>query len=131
MASFSQLLFAHQISWCIAFGLIYTSILYLYARLFPSTWLDRSVRPLQAFTVLWTTMGVLVRVFQCTPIRYFWDPAVKGHCIKQNAFYAASGAMTMSMVTTLFFLPVSLIWKLQLSVVRKWSLSLVFAVGGL
>lgn len=103
----------------------------LYVRLFPNTWMRKTCYSFGIFNVLNLGAGGIALIFQCTPIRFFWDKSVAGgHCVRQYEFYVAGGAITMISVVIAFFLPIPIIWGLKITTSKKWALVVAFSVGG-
>jgi hypothetical protein len=67
------------------------SILSLYWRLFPTVFMRRGCIILAMLTVMWWTAGVLVDIFQCSPVSKAFNPAMTPDgCIDQDAFCMGS-----------------------------------------
>lgn len=69
--------------------------------------------------------------FQCYPVQMFWEHDLGGHCIDQNAFYLASAIINVFGDVAVLSLPLPIIWGLQASRSKKWSLSFLFLLGAL
>lgn len=65
----------------------------------------------------------------CTPIQYNWDITTKGSCGNVLAIELFSGAFNMAIDIWVVFLPLPIIWKLQLTSQRKWALIAAFSLG--
>lgn len=124
----------HQFTWWIAYNLIIITILILYIRIFPKTWLRNTSIWTGVLITVWSVINILVIIFQCTPVRYFWDRSVAGgHCIRANQYYAAAAAISMIMIIIIavFCLPLPILFNLQITKGRKVGLATAFAVGAL
>ena len=116
--------------WTLTLPLICLSILLLYIRLFPVTWLNKGSYIAAGLTIAWFVAQECALIFQCTPVRSFWDRKLPGgHCIVQNKYYAASCSISMINIIGVFLLPLPIIWKLHISASKKWSLMLAFCIG--
>ena len=84
-------------------------------------------------TVLWLVINIFVLTFQCTPVEYFWNRTRKGggHCIHANEYYAISCGVSMVMLIFVFFIPIPIVRKLQITRSKKWGLGVAFGVGAL
>lgn len=123
---------AHQFTWWIAYNLIIITILILYFRIFPKTWLHNTSIWTGVLITVWSVINSFIIIFQCTPVRYFWDRSVPGgHCIRANQYYAAAAAISMIMIIVVFCLPLPILFKLKISKGRKVGLATAFAVGAL
>lgn len=67
------------------------SILSLYWRLFPTRFMKRGCIVLAILTAMWWIAGVLVDIFQCSPVtKAFKVPLTPDGCIDQNAYCLGS-----------------------------------------
>lgn len=87
------------------------SILSLYWRLFPTVFMKRGCVILAVFTVMWWIAGVLVDIFQCSPVSKAFDPAMTpGGCISQNAWCMGSKQLPYT-ISTLLGVKLCLLWS--------------------
>ena len=88
---------------------------------------------LMVFISLWATSAVLVNIFQCLPVQYFYDKTIKGgHCIEgQTQFFETMGALSLIEDVAIMILPMPIIWKLQMDLRRKLALTIVLSMGSL
>ena len=113
-------------------GLIILAILLFYIRVFPNRWMRLSVYGLTALTIAWTFATVIVVIFQCAPVQYFWNRGIAGgHCVDAYDFHVAMGVLSTVVLVTVLILPVPIIWKLQVSSTRRLGLAFVFTIGAL
>lgn len=111
-------------------GLIILAILLFYVRVFPNKWMRLSVYALTAFVIAWTLAMVIVVIFQCTPVQFFWNREIaRGHCINANDFYFAMAVVSTVVLVAVLFLPAPTIWKLQVSHTKRMGLAFVFTIG--
>ena len=119
-----------QLAWTASIGLIILAILLFYVRVFPNRWMRLSVYGLTAFTIAWVLAMMLVVIFQCNPVQFFWNREIAGgHCINANDFYFAMAVVSTVVLVTVLFLPVPIIWTLQISYTRRLGLAFVFTIG--
>lgn len=86
-----QLLYASQMVYPTAIMTAKLSILSLYWRLFPTRFMKRGCVVLTILTLMWWVAGVLVDIFQCSPISKAFNPAMSPEgCIDQNAYCMGS-----------------------------------------
>ena len=104
-------------------------ILMLYVRIFPLKSLHKACWIAGAFTLIWGVVNVIVLVVQCIPIPKFWAPTISGFCINQNTFYAVATVIATLNILVVFSIPIPILWKLQISTPRKWSLAAAFGIG--
>jgi len=76
---------------------------------------------------------LFVAIFSCTPIHGFWDlltmkPPPK--CINNKAFYIGLSVPNILADIVILCLPVTKVWKLQMSRRSKTAVSGMFLLGG-
>lgn len=109
------------------------SILCFYMRIFQHQTLFRAgVWAAIALIVLSTTIISILTIFQCRPITYFWNRDIKGGiCLDVNALAYANSAMSMVQDVIIVFLPIPVVWKMNLDSRKKIGIGIMFALGGL
>ncbi|KAF6227534.1 hypothetical protein HO173_012173 [Letharia columbiana] len=112
---------------------IKTSLILLYYRLFGVVRWFRSILAVMWLIVLaYFVADTLVAVFECSPIAYYWDKAIKGgSCIDQDAFYRWNGVANLLIDFSILVLPMMMVWRLNLDTRSKITLSGVFLLGTL
>lgn len=120
-----------QALYAIALGLIKTSMMVLYWRLFGSkSSLRIAVCVVGAIVWGWALSIVLEAFLLCTPFEFNWDPTLpNGKCADRNAAFVAAGVLNMATDFMVLSLPITYIWKLQLRTGQKVGLILVFGLG--
>lgn len=112
-----------MILYVITRGLIRTSIIVFYVRVFPPSF-NVKINRLVIFTGFLNVLlvlGFLVAiVFQCDPINYFWhqwdsQSSVQGRCLPLQSLFWAGSATGITFDLWLIVLPMPGIWKLDLS----------------
>ena len=128
--SHAQILLPFEAIYGIVMGLIKTSIMLFYLRVFGS---DSNFRKwvwiVMTITWMWVASEVMGTFLLCRPIAYNWDFTIKGVCGNRNAGFVAAGALNTTTDIMVLVLPIPLIWKLKLSRPRKLSLSIMFSFG--
>jgi hypothetical protein len=137
---FMQMFYLDQIFYKFTINLTKLSILTLYLRIFTQPWFVRTCWCCFAIVTIYAVASILVTVFQCTPINYFWDhhaPPATGssgslpspHCVSSTAFWLANAVYNISTdVIILVTLPF-MIWSLRLPRSQKFGLTFVFGLG--
>lgn len=99
---------------------------------FPPRWMRKAVRCVAAWTLAWTVSTFFVLAFQCSPVHFFWErETIVGICIDADTFYFISGLLSTITIVVVFLLPLPIIWKLQVSNLRKLGLAFSFTTGAL
>lgn len=84
------------------------------------------------FIILPSAAIILVTIFSCQPIAYFWDRDIpKGTCLDVSALAYANSAFAVAQDTTLIVLPIFMLWSLNMSRKKKAFIGLMFAVGSI
>ncbi|PTU23602.1 hypothetical protein P175DRAFT_0500166 [Aspergillus ochraceoroseus IBT 24754] len=84
------------------------------------------------FITLWAVAALLVNIFQCNPVQFYYDKSLHGHCMKgQTVFFITMGSIALVEDVVILALPVPVIWGLQIAVRQKIAVTLVFSLGGL
>ncbi|MCJ1272070.1 hypothetical protein MMC22_011977 [Lobaria immixta] len=127
---FAKSVLATEYFYTSAIAAVKISILLLYRRLFP----DRGFRIILwgfgAFILTYSTVQLLVTLFQCQPIRGAWDPFIKAKCIKLNLEFMIMGSLNVVTDVTTWCLPMPLLWSLKISIERRLQVMSMFLLGG-
>ncbi|KAF9253360.1 hypothetical protein LCP9604111_886 [Penicillium roqueforti] len=87
---------------------------------------------LVAFIATWALAALLTNTFQCTPVQYYYDKDLDGHCMPgQVQFFQAMGSIALVEDVIILCLPIPVFWRLQINRRQKIALILVFSLGGL
>ncbi|KAI1370295.1 hypothetical protein F4677DRAFT_457950 [Hypoxylon crocopeplum] len=78
---------------------------------------------------LWWIACIITICALCQPTAYNWDRTLNGTCGNIGVVYIFTAAWNMALDIWVVFLPLPLIWKLQLSACKKASLTASFALG--
>lgn len=79
--------------------------------------------------MLWVVGMNLTVIFQCTPIRKFWEPHVPGHCIDLWKFLLAQAIPNIFTDLVILLLPLPPLWNLQVPSSQKAALFGIFLLG--
>jgi hypothetical protein len=90
---------------------------------------------IDSFLVLNVMFYIALFLFQflsCRPLAHAWNPLVAGTCVKDKmVLHIVSASINTASDLIIVILPQPVIWRLELSIKRKWGLSAVFLLGGL
>ncbi|ATY58899.1 Extracellular membrane CFEM domain [Cordyceps militaris] len=132
METFGRYFYAQQILYLFLVTSIKMSLLFFYLSIFPG----RGVR-----AVLWLTMAVtavfgltfmLLSVFQCTPVRFYWLRYVQpldGHCTRINLLGWIHGGVSVAIDVWMIGIPLFQIRKLELHWKKKVGAAIMFLTG--
>ena len=126
-----QLYYVTQINYALTQNLAKFSILFLYLRIFP----DCNFRLATKLAIAWIFCRVfafeIALIFQCVPVAAVWDLTIKGKCINAQALLFAGAGFSIAEDIMLMLLPASEIKGLNLSLKKRISVTLLFALGSL
>lgn len=108
------------------------SILALYWRLFPTRFMKRSCVVLAVLTAMWCAAGVLVDIFQCTPVGVAFAVPITGedrHCISQTGYCLGMIIPNILIDVMILCLPTFEVSKLHLPRGQRFALASVFLLG--
>ncbi|KAH5282339.1 hypothetical protein HBI71_004250 [Parastagonospora nodorum] len=110
------------------------ALLFFFLRIFPKTWTRRLLWATVVFNVIYGIVFIIVGVFQCRPISYYWTQwddtsSTSGHCNNLNAIAWSNAIISIVIDIWMLALPLYEVYHLQLSWRRKICVSLMFLVG--
>ena len=80
---------------------------------------------------IYSVIGVLLVVFECSPVRKAWEPLLPGRCIDIIHVGVASGIVNIIYDVILLILPIPMVWRLQLAKKMKIAVICIFMTGSL
>lgn len=84
------------------------------------------------FILLPSAAIILVTIFSCQPVAYFWDRDIpNGTCLDVSALAYANSGFAVAQDATLILLPIFMLWGLNMSRKKKIFIGLMFAVGSI
>ena len=93
-------------------------------------WLRNTIYGIGVLTIAWLIAITLTVVFQCNPIRFFWNPKIAGgKCIQTNRFYFSAGITSTVAIIFVLFLPLPIILRLKTTNAKKLGLAASFILG--
>jgi len=108
------------------------SILLQYIRIFVPNHTSKTfylVLSFLACNVAFFIASLLITVFQCTPIERAYNPLVKGNCINWPLAIVLTAVFNLVSDLCILLMPLTWIWRLQMSKNRKIGLSGIFLIG--
>ncbi|KKY17289.1 putative pth11-like integral membrane protein [Diplodia seriata] len=113
-----------------AVGLVKISILLQYLRIFAIKKMQVACRIVLALNTMFTIETVIISIFDCSPIPYFWDKSIKGgHCVNFGAMWFSHASTNIAFDIILVILPMPVIKSLNLPRKQKIALMGIFALG--
>ena len=123
-----------MICYSISFPLTKISLLLLYRRVFQVASFQRIINYVAIAFGAFLIGQLVVVIFTCNPISYFWDQVIDptgGKCVDIRAFYYAVNIVNIVMDVILLILPISKIWQLQMPTRKKVAICGIFFLGSL
>lgn len=114
--------------------LVKLAIIGFYLRIFPMRETQRLLWGTFIFTIAWGIVFVIVGIFPCTPISYFWnqwDGLHKGKCMDINAILWSHASFSVALDLWMLAVPLWQLRSLQLHWKRKVGVAFMFSVGTL
>ena len=84
-----------------------------------------------AVVTSWWLSEAIAAVFMCIPINGFWDKTVDAQCMSLRSFDLSFAIINICLDFSILFLPVNMVWRLQIRNVHRIALTFVFLLGGL
>jgi hypothetical protein len=112
--------------------LLKLSILFFYIKVFTVTRAQRLLWGTVIFTLVWGVVYVIVAIFQCTPISYFWthwDGLHEGSCLNINAITSSNAGFSIALDFWSLGIPLWQLRLLKLHWKKKVGVALMFMVG--
>ncbi|KAH8726472.1 hypothetical protein GQ44DRAFT_163115 [Phaeosphaeriaceae sp. PMI808] len=113
-------------------ALLKLTLIFFYIRVFPAPNVQRLLWGTVVFVVLWGFSYVIVAIFQCQPIHYFWtkwDGMHKGTCLQINVITASNAAISIALDFWILGIPLWQLWGLKMHWKKKVGVAMMFCVG--
>lgn len=105
------------------------SLCLTYFRLFPSRTDKIFCYALGTFVTMYTVACLFLSLFQCRPIRSYWDTDVEQKCIDMRATLVAIATLNSFSDFLVYLWPAKPLWSLHLPVKQRLGLIFLFSVG--
>ena len=115
----------------VAVTLIKMSILLFYQRIFTTQQFRQRTNIVGALVIIWLLVNNLTSAFQCTPVRKAWEIEIPGHCFNPLSYITGVHTTNLVLDIVILSLPVSAVWRLQMSLAKRTSVIGIFLLGGL
>ncbi|KAH6665360.1 CFEM domain-containing protein, partial [Plectosphaerella plurivora] len=132
LTAFGRWFYIMQILYFSAIALLKLAILTFFLRIFQYTPIKIPIIMTIIFSALFGIIFVVIAIFLCSPISYFWtkwDEEHEGSCMNINAFAWANGAISISLDIWMLVLPLLQISSMNLKWQKKLGVALMFGVG--
>ena len=123
--------FASSLFYFPAMGMVKTSTLLLFGRIFQVAKFHRILWAVGLFISVYSIISVIVMIFACRPLKEAWDPTIKPDCIDLSKLVIVMGSMNVLTDLLLLCLPLPQLWKLQIPRGTKIQVIGIFSIGSL
>ncbi|CRK44462.1 hypothetical protein BN1723_006114 [Verticillium longisporum] len=126
---FFKLQMVTPVAYIWGFVTVKMSFAVLYLGLLPDL-LNRRIN--QGLLVVLMAEGIeesLVIMFHCVPVAKVWDHSLEGKCLDLKPFYYASFVVKFLTDIVLFVQPIPVIWRMQLSKMKRIGAILMLSIG--
>lgn len=121
---------AADILWAAANTSVRIAVLHFYMTIFRSNRAFLTVAYALYVLVVAFGVGIVISdVLTCRPLAKYWDPLQPGVCEDSLASLVALSSCNIIADLTIVFLPLPMVWGLQITTRRKIELSIIFALG--
>ncbi|ROW07969.1 hypothetical protein VMCG_03409 [Cytospora schulzeri] len=127
---FLIILYADNLCYTCCTVTVKMSITLFLRRVFPTRPIRVITAGLTAILVVWWITVLLFQILSCTPVVSFWEFERREHCIDTNMFYDGVAISNVLFDFILLFIPIPMVWRLQMTWQRKLQVSFVFLLGG-
>ncbi|KAH7391671.1 hypothetical protein BKA64DRAFT_111454 [Cadophora sp. MPI-SDFR-AT-0126] len=108
------------------------TLLLLFVRVFsPKRNVVRGIYCFATLLLLYYTSTSLAKVWVCTPIGAFWNPAIRKSCIDTDSVFRMDNILSVITDLVILILPVPLMWSVQVTRKKKIGISMLLGAGGL
>ncbi|THV77446.1 hypothetical protein D6C92_01214 [Aureobasidium pullulans] len=105
------------------------SILLQYRRVFVGTGIQRFILGSIGVVIIYGLWSVLSTAFMCSPVSYFWDRSISGHCLSRLGVWFSNSALNIITDIVICVMPFPVLNKLHLPRKQKYALMAVFGLG--
>lgn len=126
-----QSIFAVELLYFPAMGIVKISTLLLFARIFLGQKFKCILGAVGLFISAYSIISIIAMIFQCRPLNGAWDKTIKAECIDDSKVMIFMGSMNVLTDFLLLCLPLPQLWKLQMRRDTKVQLTGIFSIGSL
>ncbi|KAH7170127.1 hypothetical protein EDB81DRAFT_153503 [Dactylonectria macrodidyma] len=120
-----------QVTYKASINLTKCSILLLYLRIFGKIrWFKWLCWMLIVCVTMYCIASVTATIFQCNPVPRAFNKTIEGTCIDSGQFWYANAGFSIATDLIILFMPMALVYQLQIQRAQKAALVIVFALGG-
>ncbi|KAM6508539.1 hypothetical protein FALCPG4_018379 [Fusarium falciforme] len=132
ITNFGKFFLVTAILYFLQVTLLKLALLFFYLRIFPATSVRRILWSTIIFNSLFGIIFLIVTIFQCKPISYFWtnwDGEHEGSCVNLNAIAWANSGISIALDIWMLAIPLSQLKALNLGWRKKIGAGMMFSLG--
>ncbi|KAI9850261.1 MAG: hypothetical protein M1838_005944 [Thelocarpon superellum] len=122
-------LYLGQLLYAVVYPLLKISILLLFHRVFVLPKFRMCVKLCIALVTGQLIGGTVASAVSCFPAVAFWDLSIQGRCVDMTALYYAASGINIATDLVILFLPMPIIWRLNVAQRQKNVLCTMFLLG--
>lgn len=103
----------------------------MYKRIFAVPYFYYVVHVCMAISVAKGVAFLVANIFNCTPVEAFWKPAEARHCINIEGLLMGNAIAALLIDGIILCLPGPMVFRLQISLRRKFAILGMFLLGSL
>ncbi|KAK0100751.1 hypothetical protein ONS95_007201 [Cadophora gregata] len=108
------------------------TLLLIFIRVFSP--MSKAVRAIYGFMIillLYYTAQTAAKIWVCSPIGAFWNPAIRKSCINTRIVFRIDNAVSVITDLVILILPIPLLWSVQMTRKKKIGIGMLLGAGGL
>jgi hypothetical protein len=105
------------------------AILVMYCRIFALRSFKIGAYVISTITILWSLVFLFVCIFQCDPVSRAWNSTIPGTCLNLRAIFIGNAIPNIVTDAAILVMPMRQVWKLQIRLIQRISLSIIFLLG--
>lgn len=130
-AEFLSLLFANELLFHLGLTFAKSAAVLFFYRIFDVSgskyyW---SLRVTHVLVWLWLVASWLTTIFECQPVKKYWQPWLPGKCLNQEAIWEGIAVPNLVIDLIILLLPIPKLWKLRMNIKKKILITVVFVLG--
>lgn len=134
ITSFGYWFYHMEYEYFINLALLKMSLLFFYLRIFPTKKVRIIIWVTIGYNATWGIVFVLLAIFQCRPISYYWtnwDGEHTGTCMSSNSIGWANAITSIALDIWMLAIPLFQLRSLQLHLRKKIGVAIMFSTGTL
>lgn len=121
-----------QLLWGAANTCVKISIVHLYIRIFPGRLFSKFCYGVIILTSCYFLSVLLEAFVLCKPVSYNWDKTIPGgKCANENLAFLLAGITNLLIDAIVVILPIPMLWRLQMPLIRKLGVLGMFGLGAM